>query len=155
MSEDPETARLGDAFLKNVGLVATNWSALEAVLERAILRHQGIAPDTGLVLTYALGFRSKIDLLQIFAAEGAWARPADARALKSLLNRIKKAYPKRNFVLHSVWEPTADPEVARCTGLRSKGRFRDAEETRHADEIAEIAEEIRRLGEEIRRFILA
>ena len=94
-------------------------------------------------------FASKIDLLQIFAAEGEWARPADARALKTLLNRIKKAYPKRNFVLHSVWEPTADPEVARCVGLRQKGRFRNAEETRHAEEIAAIAEEIRRLSRDL------
>lgn len=141
-----------DAFHHAVGQVVVFWAGIEAQMEFLILAHQEIRPETGLLLTANLGYHSKMDLLKLFLKD--IPRPADVGELKGLIERIGKAYPKRNGVAHAVWAPTKDDKVVMRMGIRTKGgKLATINELVPVDSIYDTADEIRIIGRDLDSFV--
>lgn len=153
MSDPNNLPPISDPILRNIGLIAALWSALEVQLEFAILRHQEIDLSTGMLLTTNLGFQSKIYLLTTFANEGGIQPESEAKALLKLLSRIHAAYADRNLVVHSVWTATDDANIARCRGIRTRGKLRLLDEPMSVDRLAEIADVTRQIGADLTDFM--
>lgn len=158
-NDDPDipqphhAATLSDPILRNIGLVAALWSALEAQLEISILRLQDIKLETGMVLSSTIGFRSRIGLLRTFANEGGVKPENEAKALLDLLKRMEAAYLNRNLVVHAFWTPTDDPNVGNIKGVRATARLRVINEPMTVDGLAKIADEIHHIGADMLAFM--
>lgn len=144
---------LGDKILRNIGLVTTSCSALEALMEFAILRQQEMDLSSGMVVTANLGFWSRWNLLMTFANEGAFKPEDECIALKRILNDIKDAYGLRNGVVHPVWSATNSPDIANRKTIRVKGRLKVVDEPLSVDEIQAIADQILSAGAALLAFM--
>ena len=153
MSPKSLASPIAEPILTRIGLIASSWSALEAQLEFAILRHQEIDLGTGMLLTANLGYRSKVDLLTTFANEGGITPETEAKALLRLLGRANVAYGERNLVVHSVWSATDNPLIGRIQGVRTKGKLRVLDEPMSVNRLNDIAEEIVQVGGDIFDFM--
>ena len=153
MTQTKNTPPLSPPILQNIGLIAALWSALESQLEIAILRQQEIDLPTGMVLSANLGFQSKLYLLRTFANEGGVEPVSEAKELLNLIQRIQRAYRDRNLIVHSVWAATEDPNIARCKGLRVRGKLRIIDEPISVDRLADIANMIRQIGADLTAFM--
>lgn len=131
---------LGDAHLRAIGAICTNWSVIEMGMELAILALYKIDTGCGLPLTANIGFQSRMALLRILATQGAIKDPNEAKTCTKILNRIEAAYPLRNAAAHGLWEPTKVPQVARRMSIRVKGsRLRCTNEPVTVAELEETA----------------
>lgn len=92
-----------EEYLVSLGEIVVDFNALESAIEFLIWEYvTGGNQDLGRRVTYKLGFKEKLDLLQgsIFEREGEQA----AEKFKiDLYNRIKDAGEIRNEYLHSNW----------------------------------------------------
>ncbi len=123
------------------------------MLEFAILEHQKINLSTGMVLSANLGLQAKLYLLTTFANEGGFEPESEGKAFLKIIGRIQAAYGQRNFVVHSLWAVTDDPNTARCQGVRVRGRLRLIDEPISVDGLGEIAEEILEVGADMSDFM--
>lgn len=111
-----------DNHLRAIGAVVVNWSAVEMVLELAILGLYQISPDRGLVLTANLSFQNKLTMLRILATEGAIEDQVEADNLLTILKRIEAASIERNKIVHGLWGGSKVQGLARRMAIRVRGR---------------------------------
>lgn len=123
--------------LQAIGMVASEWSYLESIVETAIWELAYLGEDIGRAITTHVGMRTRLDMLRTLFR----LRSDDERAatkLDKLCDKIDRAARKRNELVHALWvrgeygSPMTLTVMARGTLQQEKGG-------KHAKEIESIA----------------
>lgn len=99
---------LNDEFLRALGRVTANFSALEFYMDFAIGGLVGHEQEIGQTVAAGLSFKNKCSMLgSLFRLRVAAAARSDATSclasLKRFLGRAQKLENRRNQIIHSAW----------------------------------------------------
>lgn len=151
---------LPDNYLREIGRVAVEWSRLEAAIETAIwtltfTAEYGNAPafndQPGRAITTHVNVLLRIDMMLTLANVRVSHSPQYQQPLAALAARIRVAYPKRNRIVHGLWEAT-ERGAFRQT-YRARGEVAAWFEFISSISIAETANEIANLTIDLQTFI--
>ena len=150
---DKPTPGLGPDFLQAIGLVATNWSTLEMFVEEAIAGLLEVNTRGHIyALTANLQISTRLDA--VVALAGMRLEPKnDLLELKRLVKQIDDLRPRRNRVIHAVWETTPDPAVAITHYMRSYRKLISRRDLIEVAEIERIAADIEATALEFNAFL--
>lgn len=93
---------IGD-FREAAGIVATNWSQVEDLIEATIWWLVRLKPRYGRALTAHIGFVSQCNIVKLLLAD-RYADKFDADEWRAFFNRIEKSRNARNTIVHARWE---------------------------------------------------
>jgi hypothetical protein len=151
---------LPDDYLKEIGRVAVEWSRLEAAVEVAIWtllfsreteRPAWFDEEIGRAVTTNIAVLLRIDMLVTIARVRIAAAPQYFEPLTAIAARVRTAYPKRNRIIHAIWE--AVPRGAFRQTYRARGTLVASFEVISLAEIGATASEIATLTNDLQAFI--
>jgi hypothetical protein len=103
------TQALSASHLNGIGLVASEWSYTEMVLEQLIWQVAGLDNERGYSITTHLGSETKINMLEALAVNRL-PEPNLKTELKSCIDKLRLLRTDRNNIVHSIWlNPKNDP----------------------------------------------
>lgn len=135
---------LPDDQLKAIGRVTANWTMIEHSLERYIWFLISMGYDVGMCVTTHMSFPQRLDaVLSLSHDTFASFRQDQIEALRKYANELRnQIYPKRNQIVHAVWETnnaTGNPIIVKRT---ARGELKEETLAYTAKEINDIADEI-------------
>ena len=99
MKQSQETAD----FMLAAGIIATNWSQIEDLIEAAIWALVKLKPRYGRALTAHIGFVSQCSTLKLLLAD-KFPQKFNKDDWAKLLTRIDRLRAERNTIVHGRWE---------------------------------------------------
>jgi len=142
MAED-EGRDIPDKYLIEIGRVTTRWAVLESILDLSLMKLCGkdITDPRSLIIFNHMAFPMKLDILGALVSELIANHPGLSE-FSSVLNLLKQAQEKRNFISHSKWglDEQNRVEISRVT---ARGKLKTMIMPISAEEIKTSADLIR------------
>jgi hypothetical protein len=83
---------LPDEHMRLLGIIAAHWEWIELILERAIAEVMEHKWSRVRLLTVDIGFRSKCDLLKVYARPFETEEPASWQEFNKIIKGLEEAY---------------------------------------------------------------
>lgn len=130
-----------DDYLKAIGLVISQWSTMEVILEQAIWQSARLRNDLGRIMTTQLQAQGKMDLLQTILSH---TKPPLGERFKKVAEYIRDCLlGKRNIVAHGHWSQfTPMEQHAHVSKFSARGKFVSLGGPITLDELRSLARDI-------------
>jgi hypothetical protein len=136
-----------------LGLIAAEWSMLEAVVSVAIWDHLAVSRTQGLSVTADLGSLAKIKMLRALADDRFKNDTEAHEKIKSITGLMEAYNTKRNDILHNVWEPDSIPGSLRSKKFTTReGKLKEKPLSLNPNELIAVYTQITGLVHAILQF---
>lgn len=135
--------QLSDRHLRVMGLIISEWSFLESVINLGLWGFLGINQEHGRAVTSFLGVRAQLNLIEAIARR-TFGDTKTFEGLRPILGRIENARSERNKVAHAIWYASDDggsPEFG-FAEMQRRGQFISEVEQMKVSTLEKIAREI-------------
>jgi hypothetical protein len=139
--------------LQAIGMVASEWSYLESIVETAIWELAYVGEDVGRAITTHVGMRARLDMLRTLFRLRSDDEEA-ATKLDKLCERIDRAARKRNELVHALWV-RGDYGSPMTLTVMARGTLQRERTGKHAKEIESVAALIADRSRALQEFLEA
>ncbi len=141
---------LPDEHMRLVGIIAAHWEFIELILERVVAEVMEHEFSRVSLLTANIGFRSKCDLLMVYARPLETAEPTEWKAITQAVEALKKAYTARNTYVHAQWKiDQTTGAIGRTSARTAGGKLAIVDEETPVENLQKAAQQIWDAGENL------